>query len=310
MIRKIYLIFVMVIGTLAGALAQGGAVKVTVVDGTTKETVPFATVVVMAGNQQVAAAAATIDGEALIKPIQPGVYNIKVSYTGYAGIEITNVNIIDAKTAYVTATILPGVELKVFEKVGYSVPLIDPNASTSKTVTKKDYDKMATKNINSVVAQSAGVAQVDEGDAVNIRGGRSESSETFIDGMRVIGSAGLPQSAIEQVSVITGGVPASFGDATSGIVNITTRGPQSTYFGGVEAISSELTDKYGYNFLGFSVGGPILTKKDSLGNKKALIGFIVSGEISTERDPDPSAIGMWKIKDDAIGRFRKESFTP
>jgi hypothetical protein len=300
----------MVIGTLAGALAQGGAVKVTVVDGTTKETVPFATVVVMAGNQQVAAAAATIDGEALIKPIQPGVYNIKVSYTGYAGIEITNVNIIDAKTAYVTATILPGVELKVFEKVGYSVPLIDPNASTSKTVTKKDYDKMATKNINSVVAQSAGVAQVDEGDAVNIRGGRSESSETFIDGMRVIGSAGLPQSAIEQVSVITGGVPASFGDATSGIVNITTRGPQSTYFGGVEAISSELTDKYGYNFLGFSVGGPILTKKDSLGNKKALIGFIVSGEISTERDPDPSAIGMWKIKDDVLADLEKNPLRP
>jgi hypothetical protein len=300
----------MVMGTLAYALAQGGAVKVTVIDGTTKETVPFATVVVMSGNQQVAAAAATIDGEALIKPIQPGVYNIKVSYTGYAGIEITNVNIIDAKTAYVTATILPGVELKVFEKVGYTVPLIDPNASTSKTVTKKDYDKMATKNINSVVAQSAGVAQVDEGDAVNIRGGRSESSETFIDGMRVIGSAGLPQSSIEQVSVITGGVPASFGDATSGIVNITTRGPQSTYFGGVEAISSELTDKYGYNFLGFSFGGPILTKKDSAGNKRAIIGFIVSGEISTERDPDPSAVGMWKIKDDVLADLEKNPLRP
>jgi len=295
----------MVMGTLAYALAQGGAVKVTVVDGTTKETVPFATVVVMAGNQQVAAAAANIDGEALLKPIQPGVYNIKVSYTGYAGVEITNVNIIDAKTAYVSATIMPGVELKVFEKVGYTVPLIDPNASTSKTVTKKDYDKMATKNINSVVAQSAGVAQVDEGDAVNIRGGRSESSETFIDGMRVIGSAGLPQSSIEQVSVITGGVPASFGDATSGIVNITTRGPQSTYFGGVEAISSELTDKYGYNFLGFSVGGPLWTKKDSTGNKRAVLGFIVSGEISTDRDPDPSAIGMWKVKDDVLADLEK-----
>ncbi|HRG59068.1 MAG TPA: TonB-dependent receptor plug domain-containing protein [Bacteroidia bacterium] len=305
MIRKIYLTFVMVMGTLAYALAQGGAVKVTVVDGTTKETVPFATVVVMAGNQQVAAAAANIDGEALLKPIQPGVYNIKVSYTGYAGVEITNVNIIDAKTAYVSATIMPGVELKVFEKVGYTVPLIDPNASTSKTVTKKDYDKMATKNINSVVAQSAGVAQVDEGDAVNIRGGRSESSETFIDGMRVIGSAGLPQSSIEQVSVITGGVPASFGDATSGIVNITTRGPQSTYFGGVEAISSELTDKYGYNFLGFSVGGPLWTKKDSTGNKRAVLGFIVSGEISTDRDPDPSAIGMWKVKDDVLADLEK-----
>jgi hypothetical protein len=172
-------------------------------------------------------------------------------------------------------------------------------------VTKDQYDKMATKNINSVVAQSAGVAQVDEGDDVNIRGGRSESSETFIDGMRVIGSASLPQSSIEQVSVITGGVPASFGDATSGIVNITTRGPQSTYFGGVEAISSELTDKYGYNFLGFSVGGPIWTKKDSADNKRAILGFIVSGEISTDRDPDPSAIGMWKIKDDVLADLEK-----
>lgn len=305
MIRKIYLTFVMVIGTLSAVLAQGGAVKVTIVDGTTKETVPFATVVVLSGNQQVAAAAATIDGEALIKPIQPGVYNIKVSYTGYAGIEITNVNIIDAKTAYVTATIMPGVELKVFEKVVHVVPLIDPNASTSKTVTKKDYDKMATKNVNSVVAQSAGVAQVDEGDAVNIRGGRSESSETFIDGMRVIGSAGLPQSSIEQISVITGGLPASFGDATSGIVNITTRGPQSTYFGGVEAISSEVTDKFGYNFLGFSFGGPLVTKKDSAGNKRAILGFILSGEVSTERDPDPSAVGMWKIKDDVMADLEK-----
>lgn len=295
----------MVMGTLAYALAQGGAVKVTVVDGTTKETVPFATVVVMSGNQQVAAAAATIDGEALIKPIQPGVYTIKVTYTGYSPSEVTNVNIVDAKTAYVTATLTPGVLLGPVIITTYVVPLIDPNASTSKTVTKKDYDKMATKNVNSVVAQSAGVAQVDEGDAVNIRGGRSESSETFIDGMRVIGSAGLPQSSIEQISVITGGVPASFGDATSGIVNITTRGPQSTYFGGVEAISSELTDKYGYNFLGFSFGGPILTKKDTAGNKRAILGFIVSGEISTERDPDPSAVGMWKVKDDVMADLEK-----
>jgi hypothetical protein len=297
-------------GTLACAMAQGGAVKVTVVDGTTKETVPFATIVVLSKGQQIAAAAASIDGEALIKPIQPGVYEIKVTYTGYAGIEITNVNIIDAKTAYVTATIMPGVELKVFEKVVHVVPLIDPNASTSKTVTKKDFDKMATKNVNSVVSQAARVVQKDEGDDINIGGGRSDASETFVDGMRVIGSAGLPQSSIEQISVITGGVPASFGDATAGIVNITTRGPQSTYFGGVEAISSELTDKFGYNFLGFSFGGPLATKKDSAGNKRAVLGFILSGEISTERDADPSAIGMWKIKDDVLADLEKNPLRP
>lgn len=311
MIKKFYLIFAMVICSIVGVYAQqGGAVKVTVIDGTNKETVPFATVVVMSKGQQVTAGAANFDGEVLLKPIQPGVYDIKVSYTGYAGVEITNVSIIDAKTAYVTATIMPGVELKVFEKVEYVVPLIDPNASTSKTVTKESYDKMATKNINSVVSQSAGVAQVDEGKEVNIRGGRSNSTETFIDGMRVIGTSGLPQSSIEQISVITGGVPASFGDATSGIVNITTRGPQSTLFGGVEAISSELTDKYGYNFIGFSLGGPLVTKKDSSGLKKTMLGYFISGEISTERDPDPSAIGVWKVKDDVLADLEKNPLKP
>ena len=38
-------------------------------------------------------------------------------------------------------------------------------------------------------------------------------------------SNNLPKSAIEEVQVITGGLPASYGDATGGIVSITTRGP-------------------------------------------------------------------------------------
>ena len=45
----------------------------------------------------------------------------------------------------------------------------------------------------------------------------------------------LPKSAIEEVSVMTGGVPANFGDATGGIISITTRGASRTYFGGIEA---------------------------------------------------------------------------
>ena len=37
---------------------------------------------------------------------------------------------------------------------------------------------------------------------------------------------------------MTGGVPANFGDATGGIISITTRGASRVYFGGVEAVSS------------------------------------------------------------------------
>ena len=42
--------------------------------------------------------------------------------------------------------------------------------------------------------------------------------------MKVRGGLGVPQGGIEQI-VITGGVPAQYGDATGGIISVTTKGP-------------------------------------------------------------------------------------
>jgi tetratricopeptide (TPR) repeat protein len=78
----------------------------------------------------------------------------------------------------------PSDTLNEFVVTQYVVPLIDPNASTSKTVTRESYNKMATKNVNSVSTQSSVVSQTD----ANVRGGRAEGTETYIDGMRVIGN--------------------------------------------------------------------------------------------------------------------------
>lgn len=306
MVKKLLFTLSIGLGCILSAFGQGGTLKTTVVDASTNEPIPFAVVSVESKGAVVSASPADIDGISQIKPIAPGTYNVKVTYTGYKAVLINNVTIFEGKTQYVNARLTPSViDLGPIEVVAFKEPLIDPDTKSGGNVTREEYQRMATKNVNSVAAQTAGVVQTDEGGDLNIRGGRSDGSETFIDGQRVIGTSGLPQQSIEQVSVITGGVPASFGDATAGIINITTRGPQSTYFGGVEAISSELTDKFGYNFLGFSVGGPLVFKKDSSGAKKPLLGFIISGEVSTERDPDPSAVGMWKVKDDVLENLEK-----
>src|SRR6185503_15956170 len=124
-------------------------------------------------------------------------------------------------------------------------------------------------------------------------------TDYYIDGEKVRGSSALPQSSIEQVSVITGGVPAQYGDATGGFINITTRGGMRTeYFGGVELISSQVTDAYDYNFAGLNAGGPLFSKKDSSGNKTAKIGFFISGEVSSDKDPNPSANGIYRVKEE------------
>jgi hypothetical protein len=315
----------LLLATLAGSklFGQTGDIKVTLVDEKTTETVPFAGVVILQKNTQVGSGTTDIDGNIIIRLLPPGSYNVKATLLGYQPAQINNVQVNEGKTTYLTmklsSNVVQGKEVVITE---YKVPLIDPGTKVQKTVTREAYQAMAAKNPTNVVAQAAGVFQKDDNGSINVRGGRSDvdregnstgesSTKTFIDGVRVVGGSGVPQQAIEQISIITGGVPAEFGDATSGVVNITTRGPGPNYFGGVEAISSEPFDKFGYNFLGYSLGGPILkTKAGENSPSKTLLGFMLGGEFSTEKDNNPSAIGTFKVKDDVLRNLEKNPLRP
>jgi hypothetical protein len=163
---------------------------------------------------------------------------------------------------------------------------------------------MADKSVNGVIATQAGVYQQDNGKEINIRGARPGGTVYFVDGERMIGTNNLPQQAIDQVSVVLGGLPAQYGDVSGGVVSVTTRGPQPKFFGGVEAISSQLTDKYGYNFLGFSVGGPIIQKKDTAGNpQRPILGFFLGGEVVYQKDPSPWANGITQVNKDKLAKL-------
>lgn len=309
MLRKIYFSIVTLLLAGASVIAQntGGAIKVLLKDKTNGETIPFANVVAYQGGVQVGVGTTDMDGYAMIKPLAPGKYDVKGIYVGYQAQEIKGVVVGEAKTAYVTIELSSGdgVRLDEVEVVAYQEPLIDGDMKSGGTVTREEYQNMATKNINSVAATTAGVYQADEGSSLNIRGGRSSSTIYFVDGVKVIGNLGVPQQGVEQLNVITGGVPAQYGDATSGIISVTTRGPQSKFFGGIELISSQLTDKYGYNSLGFSVGGPVWQKKDSTGHKTPVIGFFLSGQGTYEKDPSPSYVKLWKLNDDKLTQLEK-----
>jgi len=309
MLRKIYfsLVTLLVTGTSLIAQNSGGAIKVLLKDKTNGETIPFANVVAYQGGVQVGVATTDMDGYAMIKPLAPGKYDVKGVYVGYQAQEIKGIVVGEAKTAYITIELSngEGVRLDEVVVVDYQEPLIDGDMKSGGTVTREEYQNMATKDVNSVAATTAGVYQADEGSGINVRGGRSNSTIYFVDGVKVIGGLGVPQQGVEQLNVITGGVPAQYGDATSGIISVTTRGPQSKFFGGVELISSQLTDKYGYNSLGFSVGGPVLQKRDSTGQKKPIIGFFLSGQGTFEKDPDPSYVSMWKLNDDKLAQIEK-----
>jgi hypothetical protein len=312
MIKQIYFTLVLVVFTGLAALAQtgNGAIKITLTDKATKEAIPFANVVAYKDGVQVGVATTDMDGNAIIKPLEPGKYTVKGVYVGYQAQEVKDVVVGDGKTAYVNVGLSngEGVKLDEVEVITYQVPLIDPDTKSGQTVTREDYQNLASKDVNSVAATTAGVYQADEGKAVNVRGGRSGNTTYFVDGVKVFGSPNLPQQSIEQLNVITGGVPAQYGDLTSGAISISTRGPQSKYFGGVELISSQLTDPYGYNSLGGSVGGPIWKKKDS--TKRTVLGFFASFQGNYIKEPNPSFVPIYVLKDSKLQELKDAPLVP
>ncbi len=310
MIKKIILTFVAVF-SLAFAYSQAGTgqLKGTITDKATGETLPFVNLVLIQNGTQKAGAASDLDGNFLINSIQPGSYELKVSFVGYKKFQVNGILIKSNKITFQDVLLENGdVTLEEFTVIDYEVPLIDKDGGSSGgTMTKDEIAKMPGRSAGSIAATVGGVQTDGNGAISSVRGSRSDATYYYIDGIKVRGSSNLPKSAIQEVAVITGGTPASYGDVTGGVISITTRGPSSFYFGGVEYVTSGYKigdntyglDHYGYNLLEGFVSGPLFMKKDSTGKKtKPLLGFFVSGNASHIVDTRPFAIDQYQLKQD------------
>ncbi|MGB1204540.1 MAG: TonB-dependent receptor domain-containing protein [Chitinophagales bacterium] len=305
MARFILLIFTFLLSSTA-AFAQMGEIQGKVTDSQTGEAVPFANVAITI-NGTLAGAQTDFDGFYSIKPVPAGSYEIIFSYIGFQEKRITDVLVRSDKITFLDAQLVEMSELlEAFEVIEYAIPLLQADeTSTGSTVTKEDIANLPTREVGSIASQAAGVFQADEGGNLNVKGSRDEATDYYIDGIKVRGTSALPASAIEQLTVVTGGVPARYGDATGGIINITTRGPSNQFAGGLELITSQFLEPYGYNLANFSLSGPLFKVNRGEANERALLGFFISGEYLHENDDDPSSVGIWTASDSALAVIRE-----
>ena len=268
MLKKLT-VLVSVLFAVSIAVAQsGGTIKGKMLDKGNGEPLPFANVVLLKGGSQVAGTMTDFDGKFTFTALTPGKYNIQATYVGYQAIKVADVVVNAGRITFVPdIKASSGSEnLDEFVVIEYEVPLISKDQTSSGgTVTAEDIKKMPGRTAASIAATVGGVYAKDDGSTdLNVRGSRSSGTDVYIDGIKVRGSQNLPKSAIEQVSVITGGIPAQFGDVTGGIVNITTKGASKEWFGGIEYVTSGFKDtpswtqldKFGFNLLGWSLSGP------------------------------------------------------
>ena len=112
----------------------------------------------------------------------------------------------------------------------YRVPLIKKDEpGSTQTITSDQIEKLATRNTNDMIATAAGTYQSRKGGDINIAGARANGTLYIVDGIQMRGTAGnLAPGSIDQISVTTSGIPAKFGDASGGVVSITTKGGAPT----------------------------------------------------------------------------------
>jgi hypothetical protein len=309
MSRKIYLLLLLSLFVSPVVYGQAGAgtLKGKVTDSESGEPLPFVNVVVFLNGNQITGANTDFDGEFTIKPITPGTYDVLYSYVGYNTKRITGVKIVSNKIQFANAALSSGIQLEEVEVVEYSVPLIDRDGGASGgTVTREDIDKMPGRDAASLATTIAGVSTAGTGGEITIRGARPDGTWVYIDGVKIRGSSALPKSAIQEVSVLTGGIPANIGDATGGVMNISLRSSSSKWFGGFEVISSGFKsgetavglDRFGYNLIEGVVSGPIAFRKDENGAKgDPLLGLFVSGNYTSQVDPRPTFGGVYRMKE-------------
>lgn len=312
MLRKLLLTLGIILSANLLVFSQSGSLKGRVLDKDTKEPLPFVNIVVEVGGTNVGGSASDFDGNYLIKPIPPGRYDVKATYVGYKPTMYKGVIIAADQIGFLDIIMESTAQLlETFEVIDYKVPLISKDQTTSgATVTSEEIAKMPNRSANSIASTVGGVFSAD-GERGRVRGAREDATVMYIDGIRVRGSSSLPASAIEQVDVVLGGVPAQYGDATGGIINVTTKGPSRTFGAGVELESSQYLDPFGYNRAGININGPLFSKKDENGKRiSSLLGFFIAGDVTYRIDGRPMASDIYKAQDDYLTYLENNPLRP
>ncbi len=167
-------------------------------------------------------------GEFYLTGLRPGTYTLKASYISYGvGTEIVTVAAgelreiafhLDVQAIY-TDPIAVSAQRRLIE--------IERTGSAH-LLTADQMDAMPLDNLVQMISHQPGVTLQDN--EIHIRGGRADDTQFIIDGISVndpLAGGGygyqIDPSIINEIEVLTGGFNAEYGQAVSGVVNVSTK---------------------------------------------------------------------------------------
>ena len=176
-------------------------------------------------------AATDIEGYYHIINVSPGYYDLKINMIGYAEKTVTNIRV----EIYLTSVI--DVSMTI-EALASEAIIVQANqklvrtdvASSQKSISSNQISEMPVSSVSEVIGLSAGVS------GLSVRGGGLNETQFMVDGLVLNDertsepTTGIPLSAVQDISLQTGGFGAEYRNARSGVINVVTReGSKDSY---------------------------------------------------------------------------------
>ena len=203
------------------------------------EPVVGAVIKILQGGSLIGGTSTDTEGLYTYKPLNAGNYDVLVSSQETQTKKIINVRVSSEKTTYLDVSVSTNT-LEIVEIIVYRKEIIDKTFMDIKEISGEDLMRMALdkSDIGGAVMNITSEATRDASGDFHVRGGRGDATAFIVDGVKSPGITGVPALAIENLAIITGGIPAQYGDNTSGVIVITTK----DYFSGIQ--SKRMRDNY------------------------------------------------------------------
>ncbi len=178
---------------------------------------------------------ADFQGKYFIINVLPNEYTLEVTMLGYSPVKVTGVQVRGDLTTTVNVE-LSETELQVTQEVVIVAerPLVQKDlTATTAIVSGNEIAALPVTEVGQVISMQAGFVQG------SLRGGRTGEVAYWIDGVPVMDAydgtqiVEVNKSLVQELQVISGAFNAEYGQAMSGIVNISSKEGSEKYAGGV-----------------------------------------------------------------------------
>mgnify|MGYP002640129562 CR=1 FL=1 len=257
--RKILCISVLLLLSISLMAGTTGKISGTVKDAQSGEGLIGCNVIV---DNSRFGASVDIDGSFYIIGVEPGEYSLTATMIGYQQVRISGVQVRADLTTPLEFQLPPTIleSDEVVEVVATRSAVVKDLTATSSIVSAQQIASMPVTDMGEIVNLQAGMVDG------HMRGGRAGEIAYWIDGIPVtdVYDGGqmfeVSKDLIQELQVISGAFNAEYGQAMSGIVNVTTKTGYREWGGSLSLYSGDYLSSHDDIYMGIDDFDPLTIK--------------------------------------------------